>query len=80
MDISCVFVVSKYGDVILSKDYLFDGILGKFAPEFRQRLLNELDDDDVDEDDERRLPDQKVGETEVSQWRVSNLVGIFYFR
>jgi len=55
MDISCVFIISKYGDVILSKDYLFDGILGKIAPEFRQRLFNELDDDE----DICYLPDEQ---------------------
>ena len=69
MDISCVFVVSKFGDVLLSKDYLFNGVLGKLAFDFRQRLLNELDsdcndyDEDSDDDDDedcRRLPDRQV--------------------
>ena len=68
MDLSCVFFVTKYGDVIISKDYCFDGVLGKTAPEFRQRVLNEIDENDDDDDDEddgyladdRRLPDDQV--------------------
>ena len=64
MDISCAFVVTRFGDVIISKDYRFDGALALAGPDFRRRLLNELDDDDDDNDEEdddaNRLPDDEV--------------------
>ena len=67
MNLSCVFFVTKYGDVIVSKDYCFDGILSKVAPDFRHRVLNGLNDDDEDDSDdedecdtERLLPDEQV--------------------
>ena len=65
MDLSCVFFVTKYGDVIISKDYCFDGVLAKTAPEFRLRVLNEIDNDGDEEHDtyladDRRLPDDQV--------------------
>ena len=65
MDISCAFVVTRFGDVIISKDYRFDGALAVAAPDFRRRLLSELDDDDDDDDDDdaNRLPDDEVSST-----------------